>query len=79
MTDRARLVDGFGGKPTVTLTVPGDHFMRLVGGRDADPAAVATEGDARLGEAIVAQLGFMIRRPHMRRPQDDMGSRPPRS
>jgi hypothetical protein len=57
VTDRARLLDGFGGKPTVTLTVPGDHVMRLVGGRDADPAAVATEGDARLGEAIVAQLG----------------------
>jgi uncharacterized protein (TIGR03083 family) len=60
VTDRARVVDGIGGKPAVTLTVPGGHFMRLVGGRGADPAAVATEGDARLGRAVVAQLGFMM-------------------
>jgi uncharacterized protein (TIGR03083 family) len=58
--DRARVVDALAGEPTTTLTVPGDHFMRLVGGRGADPGGVTVEGDATLGEAVVANLAYMI-------------------
>ena len=58
--DRARIVDALAGEPTTTLTVPGDHFMRLVGGRGADPGRVSVEGDPALGAAIVGNLAFMI-------------------
>jgi uncharacterized protein (TIGR03083 family) len=60
VTDRARVVAELAGEPTATLTVPGDHFMRLAGGRGADPGRVAITGDTALGERIVANLGFMI-------------------
>jgi uncharacterized protein (TIGR03083 family) len=60
VTDRARVVPGLPGEPTVTLTVPGDHFMRLAGGRGADPGRVEITGDAALGERIVDSLGFML-------------------
>ncbi len=60
VADRARVVDGLPGEPTATLTVPGDHFMRLVGGRGADPAAVEVAGDDALGRAVVANLAFVI-------------------
>jgi MDMPI C-terminal domain len=63
VTDRARVLagpDGLAGEPTVTLTVPGDHFMRLAGGRGADPGRVAISGDTALGERIVANLAFML-------------------
>jgi uncharacterized protein (TIGR03083 family) len=58
--DRARVVDHLAGEPTVTLTVPGHIFMRLVGGRGADPDAVAVRGDRELGRAVVSNLAFMI-------------------
>jgi hypothetical protein len=58
--DRARVVDAMAGEPMTTLTVAGDHFMRLIAGRGADPAAVTVEGDAALGEAVVANLAYMI-------------------
>lgn len=58
--DRARVVDGLAGAPTTTLTMPGHHFTRLVGGRGADPSVVAIDGDRELGEAVVANLGYMI-------------------
>lgn len=64
VAERARLVDGLDGEPTVTLTVPGDRFMRMVGGRLTDPdawlAEVAVDGDRTLGEAVVRSLPFMI-------------------
>jgi uncharacterized protein (TIGR03083 family) len=60
VTDRARVVPGLPGEPTVTLTVPGDHFMRLAGGRGADPGRVEITGDTALGERIVDSLGFML-------------------
>jgi uncharacterized protein (TIGR03083 family) len=58
--DRARIVDGIAGEPDVTLTVPGYHFTRLLGGRGADPGRVSITGDVVLGERVVAALGFMI-------------------
>jgi uncharacterized protein (TIGR03083 family) len=60
VTDRARVVDQLVGEPTVTLTVAGDHFMRLCGGRASDPSVVAIDGDRALGEVVVAHLGFMM-------------------
>lgn len=60
VTDRARAVDALAGEPTVTLTVPGHHLTRLVGGRGADPAQVQVSGDTDLGAAVVANLAYMI-------------------
>lgn len=57
---RARVVDGLAGEPTATLSVPGHHFTRLVGGRGADPEVVELAGDPDLGRAVVANLGYMI-------------------
>lgn len=58
--DRARVVDAIEGEPTATLTVPMLTFTRLVGGRGADPASVDVAGDRALGEAVVANLAYMI-------------------
>lgn len=60
VTDRARPVEALADDPTVTLTVPGHHFTRLVGGRGADPGLVRIDGDPDLGQAVVANLAFMI-------------------
>jgi uncharacterized protein (TIGR03083 family) len=60
VSDRARVVDALVGEPTTTLRVPGDHFMRLVAGRGADPGKVAVEGDAALGASVVDNLAYMI-------------------
>lgn len=57
---RARVVDALPDEPNVTLEVPGDHFMRLVGGRGADAGRVTVTGDEALGRAVVANLGYMI-------------------
>jgi uncharacterized protein (TIGR03083 family) len=57
---RARVVDRLPGPPTATLTVAGDHFARLCGGRGADPARVVIDGDRALGDAVVANLGYML-------------------
>lgn len=57
---RAQVVAALPGEPTATLTMPGLLFTRLCGGRSADPAAVAVQGDTALGEAVVASMGFMI-------------------
>ena len=58
--DRARVVDEIPGDPTTTLTVAGDRFMRLCGGRSADTSVVAIAGDRALGESVAANLGYMI-------------------
>jgi uncharacterized protein (TIGR03083 family) len=64
VTDRARVVGELTGEPTATVTLPGDRFMRLAGGRVADPATFADGveivGDATLGSAIVTNLAYMI-------------------
>ncbi|HEX5944978.1 MAG TPA: maleylpyruvate isomerase family mycothiol-dependent enzyme [Acidimicrobiales bacterium] len=57
--DRARVVDHLAGEPTVTLTMAGDHFTRLVGGRGATPDVVV-DGDPALGTAVVDNLAIMI-------------------
>ena len=59
--DRARVVDAIDGAAHRDAHRAGaDHFMRLCGGRGADPAAVEVSGDGDLGAAVVANLGFMI-------------------
>ncbi|HEX8804182.1 MAG TPA: maleylpyruvate isomerase family mycothiol-dependent enzyme [Acidimicrobiales bacterium] len=62
--ERARVVDALRGTPTVTLTLPGERFLRIAGGRlrGADPLddAVGIEGDRALGETVVRELPFMI-------------------
>jgi uncharacterized protein (TIGR03083 family) len=64
VTDRARVVDGLRGTPTVTLTLPGDRFLRIAGGRlgDADPVdgSVEISGDRALGEQVLRGMAFMI-------------------
>jgi uncharacterized protein (TIGR03083 family) len=60
VTDRARVVGVLAGEPTTTLTVPGDHFTRLVGGRGADAGVVRVTGDSALGEAVIGNLAYMI-------------------
>jgi hypothetical protein len=57
------LVERIDGEPTVTLTVPGDRFLRIVGGRTTteEPAGpVTVTGDATLGGAVVTSLPYMI-------------------
>lgn len=62
--ERARVVAALAGEPTVTLTVPGERFLRMCGGRLPDPGGWAAEfeiaGDRDLGEAIVRNLAFTI-------------------
>jgi|SoiMethySBSTD1v2_1073268.scaffolds.fasta_scaffold418023_2 uncharacterized protein (TIGR03083 family) len=62
--DRARVVEALAGEPTVTLTVPGDRFLRMCGGRLPDAAGavdeVAIEGDRDLGGSVVRNLAFTI-------------------
>ena len=60
VADRARVVAHIDGEPTTTLTVAGDHFLRLVGGRGANPDHVNVGGDAKLGASVVDNLGFLI-------------------
>ena len=64
VTDRARLVDHIEGSPTAEITLPGDRFMRIAGGRlsDSDDSrlGVAYTGDATLGSEIITNLPFMI-------------------
>ena len=64
VTDRARVVDGLRGTPTVTLTLPGDRFLRIAGGRlgDADPVdgSVEISGDRALGEQVLRGMAYMI-------------------
>ena len=64
VTDRARLVAGIDGSPTVEIRVPGDRFVRIAGGRLSDSddpqMGVAYTGDATLGGEIITNLPFMI-------------------
>jgi uncharacterized protein (TIGR03083 family) len=64
VTDRARLVEGIEGSPSVEVTLPGDRFMRIAGGRlsDSDDPQrdVAYAGDITLGGEFITNLPFMI-------------------
>jgi uncharacterized protein (TIGR03083 family) len=62
VSDRARVVVALTGGPTVTLTLACARFMRMAGGRlprGADTGA-CVDGDAALGEQVMANLAFMI-------------------
>ena len=56
---RAGVVDDLPGVPTVELTMPAPTFAALVGGRSDVPDDVVVSGDAALGAAVIAALGFM--------------------
>jgi uncharacterized protein (TIGR03083 family) len=62
---RARPLDPVPDAPTVTVTLPADAYARLSCGR-TDPVAaltaraVAIEGDAELGGAVVRELNYMF-------------------
>jgi len=65
VTDRARVVDWRKGEPTLTITMPGATFCRVVGGRRAwdHPwvrSATVVEGDHDLAAQVLANLTFMI-------------------
>lgn len=57
---RAAVVDSLPGPATVTLTMTPLLFTRLAGGRGAATDDVAIEGDAALGEQVLANMGFTI-------------------
>ena len=63
VAERAAIVDELSGPPTVTLTMPIGVFARLGGGR-ADPTVlideVVIDGDADVGERIVANMAYTI-------------------
>jgi len=64
VTDRARLVEAIEGSPTAEITLPGERFMRIAGGRlsDSDDPQrdVVYAGDATLGGDLITNLPFMI-------------------
>jgi len=63
MAGAAGYIVGKKAAPTVTLTMPAGVFARLGGGR-VDPSTlrdqVAIDGDAELGERIVANMAYTI-------------------
>lgn len=61
--ERARVVDGLDGAPTVTITAPLGVFTRLCGGRvplESVRAQVEVSGDAALGDAVLGALNYTI-------------------
>jgi len=61
--ERAAVVEELSGPPTLTVRMPAGVFARLAGGR-ADPETlrdqITVEGDAELGERLIANLGYTI-------------------
>lgn len=57
---RAAVVDQLDGPATTTVRTDVLTFTRLAGGRSTDTAAVVVDGDADLGERVLANLAFMI-------------------
>jgi uncharacterized protein (TIGR03083 family) len=54
---RGHRLDALPERPTVTLRMGREAFIRLAGGRGrVDPAAVTVDGDVSLGEKVVANL-----------------------
>jgi len=65
VTDKARVVDWTSAEPTLTITMPGATFCRVVGGRRAwdHPwvrSATVIEGDHELAAQVLASLAYMI-------------------
>ncbi|MGH9112998.1 MAG: maleylpyruvate isomerase family mycothiol-dependent enzyme [Acidimicrobiales bacterium] len=62
VAERARVVDALAGDPTATLTLPGERFMRIAGGRvpSGSDLGADIDGDTALGEQVMANLAFMI-------------------
>lgn len=62
--DRAVVVDRLAGRPTVTIEVPGDAFLRIAAGRvgpgDGPKLATRIDGDRALGEQLLDGLAYMI-------------------
>jgi uncharacterized protein (TIGR03083 family) len=64
VTDRARVVEQLPGEPTITVTMPGATFCRLVGGRRAwdHPwvrSAIVVEGDTDLAPQLLSNLAYL--------------------
>ncbi len=57
---RAKAVDSLPGPATTTLRLPVGRFVRLAGGRSTDIHDVQVDGDAALGQQILADLAFTI-------------------
>jgi uncharacterized protein (TIGR03083 family) len=62
---RARVTEERPAQPTITLTMPSEHFVRLGCGRESGDEALASGevallGDDDLGRAIVGAMDFMI-------------------
>lgn len=62
---RAKVLDAQPDEPTVRLTMPAEHFVRLACGRESGDQAVAAggvaiEGDDDLGHRVVDSMNFMI-------------------
>ncbi|WP_026918640.1 maleylpyruvate isomerase family mycothiol-dependent enzyme [Gordonia shandongensis] len=61
VTGRASVVPALDRDPDVSLTLDTLDLVRLCGGRStADPSRVAVAGDTAVGDAIVANLHYMI-------------------
>lgn len=62
VSDRARVVDSLAGGPTVALTLAGERFMRIAGGRlpPGTDTGARIDGDAALGARVMANLACMI-------------------
>ena len=65
VTDRARVVDWLKDEPTVTITMPGATFCRVVGGRRPWDdrwvrSATVVYGDDDIAKLVLANLPFMI-------------------
>jgi uncharacterized protein (TIGR03083 family) len=63
--ERGYVVPELAGQPTSTVSLPGDHFIRLACGRMAhdDPRVqenLKLEGDAALGQKVIGNLAYMI-------------------
>ena len=56
---KGRPLDDVPDRPTVRIAMPATTFAALVGGRSDAPDDARIEGDADLGERIIASLGFM--------------------
>lgn len=64
VTDRGRVVEQLPGKPTVTLRLPGERFLRIAGGRidpeDRIDGSVEMLGDEALGKQVLTGMSFIM-------------------
>jgi uncharacterized protein (TIGR03083 family) len=62
---RAKVIEEIPAVPTVSISMPAEHFVRLACGRETSEAALATgevaiAGDESLGNQVVASMNIMI-------------------